>query len=100
MKVTIALSTIPTTFPAGTALGQYRIRLAKGMIPHYTIYADAPLPAEVVFPNVAAGEYMLEVVRLNTGAIPVGQAFGQPLTVAEPPPVSADQVVGAVVTVV
>lgn len=100
MQVIVSTSTSPATFPAGTLLGQYRFRLVKNGVPWTTQYVDAPLPPQVIFANVSAGTYTLEIVRLTTNMIPVGATYSAPVTVAEPPPVTADAVIDATVTVV
>lgn len=99
-QVKVQTSVAPVEFPAGTLLGQYRFRLLTPTnLPAYTVYADAPLPAEVVFPNVAPGEYTLNIVRLTSGSIPIGAAYTAPVSVAAPAPVVGDGVIGATVTV-
>jgi hypothetical protein len=87
-------------FPAGTLLGQYRFRLFTPTgLPYATVYVDPPLPAEVVFPNVAAGEYTLNIVRLTTQSIPIGSAYTAPVSVPVPAPVIGSVVTGATVTI-
>jgi hypothetical protein len=95
-------TTVDTAFnyPAGTLLGQWRLRLAKGLIPHATQFIDDPLPAEVVFSSVAAGDYTLTIVRLSTGTVPVAVSptVTKAITVLPDPPVVGGAPLDAVVT--
>lgn len=99
MNVNVETSVAPSTFPAGTTLGQMRFRLSKGGVPWHTLWMDVPLPSFVTFVNVSAGEYELSIVRLNTSSIPVGPLYTANVSVSAPAPVVGDVPTGATVTV-
>jgi hypothetical protein len=99
-QVRIFLSIASAEFPAGTLLGKYRFQLMKGIVPNYTTEVDLPLPPEIVFDNVAPGDYTLKAQQLNAQSSPIGSVYTQAVSVAAPPPVAGVAVSGAVVTVV
>lgn len=101
-SVRISTSVASTEFPAGTTFGQYRFRLSKGTLPVYTQYIDAPLPDEVIFQNVAAGDYTLSIQRQSAAGLLIGTAYTYtaPISVAAPAPAVGDVPVSAVVSVI
>lgn len=98
-QVRVTLSTATVEYPAGTVLGNLRVRLLNAAsLPLGTQLLALPV-SEVVFNNVQPGAYTFEAQQLTSGGIPIGSAFTAPVVVEAPQPVAGPAVVGVSVTV-
>jgi hypothetical protein len=98
--VTVPLSVGTYSYPAGTALGKFRVQLTKAGTGTLTQLLDAPLPSQVTFTGVTPGTWTFNAQQLSPEpAVVMGPLYSASVVVPEPAPVVGPVVTGATFTV-